>query len=126
MEKPAPSDEWITFYDLRLYDPVGRGSIDYSKIYGSLLEADRLPGDGDVAAEWLRRGLEFLQAGALVRALWCFETANEREPENGRALRASARALHGLGREKEAFARIERAAKSARPGSTTGSSADSD
>ncbi len=106
-----PSDEGISFYDLLSYDPVGRESIEYSKIYQSLLEADRLPGDGDVAAEWLRRGLELLEAGELARALWCFETANEREPENGKALQASARALHRLGREKEAFACIERATK---------------
>ena len=33
------------------------------------------------------------------------------EPGNGPALRASARALHRLGREKEAFARIEAASK---------------
>jgi len=106
-----PFGEGISFYGHPSYDPVGRGSIDYSKIYQSLLEADALPGDGDVAAEWLRRGLEFLEAGEFQRALWCFEAASEREPENGKALQAAARALHRLGREKEAFARIERAAK---------------
>ncbi len=106
-----PFGEGISFYGRLSYDPVGRESIDYSKIYGSLLEAERLPGDGDVAAEWLRRGLELLQAGEFARALWCFETATEREPGNGAALRASARALHQLGREKEAFARIEQASK---------------
>ena len=89
----------------------GGGRIDYAKIYGPLLEAEQLPGDGDVAAEWLRRGLELLEAGELAHALWCLETASEREPGNGPALRASARALHRLGREKEAFARIEAASK---------------
>ena len=85
--------------------------IEYSKIYRSLLEAERLPGDDDVAEEWLRRGIEFLEAGDLVHALWSHQTASEREPGNGPALRASARALHLLGREKEAFSRLEAASK---------------
>lgn len=106
-----PSEVWISFYDLPSHDPLRRGSIEYSKIYRSLLEAGELPGDGDIASEWLRRGLEFLDAGEDARALWCFEIAAEREPENGKALHASARALHRLGREKEAFARLEQATK---------------
>jgi tetratricopeptide (TPR) repeat protein len=52
-----------------------------------------------------------LEAGELTRALWCFETASDCEPGNGKALKASAGALHRLGREKEAFERLERAAK---------------
>ncbi len=80
-------------------------------MYQSLLEADGLPGDGDVAGEWLRRGLDYLEAGELPRALWCLEAATEREPENGKAMLATARALHRLGREKEAFARVEAASK---------------
>lgn len=70
-----------------------------------------MPGDSDVAAEWLRRGLDLLEKGVIARALWCFETASEREPENVKALRSSAQALRRLGREKEAFGCIERAAK---------------
>ena len=85
-------------------------SIEYSKIYAPLFGEERQPADGDTAAEWLRRGSELLEAGDFARALWCFEAANEREPENCPVLRASAKALHQLGREKDAFERIERAA----------------
>lgn len=106
-----PFGRGITFYDPLSNDFLGRESIEYSTIYRSLLEAEELPGDGDVAAEWLRRGSEYLEAGDISRALWCFETATECEPGNGKALRASARALDRLGRDKEAFARIEQAAK---------------
>ena len=55
----------------------------------------------------MKRGLCLLENGDAARALWCFEAAREREPENGPALRASAKALHHLGREKEAFELIE-------------------
>jgi tetratricopeptide (TPR) repeat protein len=75
------------------------------------MNEERHPADGDVAAEWLQRGRELLETGDFDHALWCFEVANDREPENGPALRGSARALHRLGREKEAFERIERALK---------------
>jgi tetratricopeptide (TPR) repeat protein len=108
---PSAASEGNSFYGRLSHDPVRRGTIEYSKIYRSLLEVEAMPGDGDVAAEWLRRGLEYLESGDLARAFWCLETASEREPGNGMALRASARALHRLGREKEAFDRLDRAAK---------------
>lgn len=83
--------------------------IEDAKIYESLLEADQLPVEGDTAAKWLDRGQMLFLAEEIEHALWCFQAASECEPVNGPAIRSAARALYLLGREKEAFDRVEQA-----------------